>query len=96
MDRHKKKNTIAAAIKYDDKRDAAPKLTAKGRGSIAEKIIKLAMEHNIPIREDPALVQILSRLDIDEQIPPEIYKAIAEILAFVYSVNEQYRSKLSD
>jgi flagellar biosynthesis protein len=93
MDRHKKKNTIAAAIKYDDKRDAAPKLTAKGRGSIAEKIIKLAMEHNIPIREDPALVQILSRLDIDEQIPPEIYKAIAEILAFVYSVNEQYREK---
>lgn len=93
MDRHKKKNTIAAVIKYDDKRDAAPKLTAKGRGSIAEKIIKLAMEHNIPIREDPALVQILSRLDIDEQIPPEIYKAIAEILAFVYSVNEQYREK---
>ena len=93
MDRHKKKNTIAAAIKYDDKRDAAPKLTAKGRGSIAEKIIKLAMEHNIPIREDPALVHILSRLDIDEQIPPEIYKAIAEILAFVYSVNEQYRER---
>ena len=93
MDRHKKKNTIAAAIKYDDKRDAAPKLTAKGRGSIAEKIIKLAMEHNIPIRKDPALVQILSRLDIDEQIPPEIYKAIAEILAFVYSVNEQYRER---
>jgi len=93
MDRHKKKNTIAAVIKYDDKRDAAPKLTAKGRGSIAEKIIKLAMEHNIPIRKDPALVQILSRLDIDEQIPPEIYKAIAEILAFVYSVNEQYRER---
>jgi flagellar biosynthesis protein len=93
MDRHKKKNTIATAIKYDNKRDAAPKLTAKGRGLIAEKIIKLAMEHNIPIREDPALVQILSRLDIDEQIPPEIYKAIAEILAFVYSVNEQYREK---
>jgi len=93
MDRYKNKNTIAAAIKYDDKRDAAPKLTAKGRGSIAEKIIKLAMEHNIPIRKDPALVQILSRLDIDEQIPPEIYKAIAEILAFVYSVNEQYRDR---
>ena len=93
MDRHKKKNTIAAAIEYDDRRDAAPKVIAKGRGSIAEKIIKLAVEHNIPIREDPALVQILSRLDIDEQIPPEIYKAIAEILAFVYSVNEQYREK---
>ncbi|MDL1968458.1 MAG: EscU/YscU/HrcU family type III secretion system export apparatus switch protein [Deltaproteobacteria bacterium] len=93
MDRYKKKNTIAAAIEYDNKRDAAPKVTAKGRGSIAEKIIKLAMEHNIPIRKDPALVQILSRLDIDEQIPPEIYKAIAEILAFVYSINEQYRER---
>ena len=93
MDRHKKKSTIAAAIEYDNKRDAAPKVTAKGRGSVAEKIIKLAMEHNIPIREDPALVQILSRLDIDEQIPTEIYKAIAEILAFIYSVNEQYREK---
>jgi flagellar biosynthesis protein len=93
MNRHKKKNTIAATIEYDNKRDAAPKVTAKGRGLVAEKIIKVAMEHNIPIKRDPALVQILSRLDIDEQIPSEIYKAIAEILAFVYSVNEQYREK---
>ena len=95
MNRHKRKNTIVAAIKYDDKRDTAPKVTAKGRGSIAEKIIKLAMEHNIPIKKDPALVEILSRLDIDEEIPPELYKAIAEILAFVYSVNEQYRERRS-
>ncbi len=93
MNRHKKKNTIAATIEYDNKRDAAPKVTAKGRGLVAEKIIKVAMEHNIPIKRDPALVQILSRLDIDEQIPSELYKAIAEILAFVYSVNEQYRER---
>lgn len=93
MNRYKKKNTIAATIEYDNKRDAAPKVTAKGRGLVAEKIIKVAMEHNIPIKRDPALVQILSRLDIDEQIPSEIYKAIAEILAFVYSVNEQYRER---
>jgi flagellar biosynthesis protein len=93
MNTHKKKDTIAATIEYDSKRDAAPRVTAKGRGLVAEKIIKLAMEHNIPIKQDPALVQILSRLDIDEQIPLEIYKAIAEILAFVYSVNEQYREK---
>ena len=88
-----KKNTIAAAIEYDNKKDTAPRLTAQGRGSIAEKIIKLAVEHNIPIRKDPALVEILSRLDIDKEIPPELYKAIAEILAFVYSVNEQYRER---
>jgi len=88
-----KKNTIAAAVEYDNKKDTAPRLTAKGRGSIAEKIIKLAVEHNIPIRKDPALIEILSRLDIDEEIPPELYKAIAEILAFIYSVNEQYRER---
>ncbi|OPL16121.1 MAG: flagellar biosynthesis protein FlhB [delta proteobacterium ML8_D] len=92
MNRHRK-NTIAATIEYDNKRDSAPKVTAKGRGLVAEKIIEVAREHNIPIKRDPALVQILSRLDIDEQIPSEIYKAIAEILAFVYSVNEQYREK---
>ena len=93
MNRHKGKKIIAAAVEYDDRRDTAPRVTAKGRGSIAEKIIKLAMEHNIPIRKDPALVEILSRLDIDQEIPPELYKAIAEILAFVYSVNERYRER---
>jgi flagellar biosynthesis protein len=82
---------VAAAIKYDNRTDAAPKVVAKGRGAIAEKIIELARKHNIPIKNDPALVQILSKLDIDEQIPTELYKAVAEILAFVYSANERYR-----
>ncbi len=82
---------VAAAIKYDTRKDAAPKVIAKGRGAIAEKIIELAQKHNVPIKSDPALVQILSKLDIDEQIPIELYKAVAEILAFVYSANNQYR-----
>lgn len=88
------KSTIAAAIKYDSKKDTAPRLTAKGRGSVAEKIIRLAIEHNIPIKKDTALVEILSRLNIDEEIPPELYKAVAEILAFIYSLNEQYREDI--
>jgi len=91
MNKDKEKTTIAATLKYDGKRDPAPRVTARGRGAIAEKIIELAKEHKVPIKEDPALAQILSRLDIDEQIPPELYKAVAEILAFVYSVNERYR-----
>jgi flagellar biosynthesis protein len=82
---------VAAAIKYDNRKDAAPKVIAKGRGAIAEKIIALARENNITIKNDPALVQILSKLDIDEQIPVELYKAVAEILAFVYSANNRYR-----
>lgn len=83
---------VAAAIKYDDRKDAAPKVIAKGRGSIAEKIIELAKKNNVTITSDPALVQILSKLDIDEQIPEELYRAVAEILAFVYSANNRHRT----
>ena len=83
--------TVAAALKYDTRKDAAPKVIAKGQGAIAEKIIELAKKNNVPIKNDPGLVQILSKLDIDEQIPVELYKAVAEILAFVYSANDRYR-----
>jgi flagellar biosynthesis protein len=62
----------------------------KGRGAIAERILALAAEHHIPIKSDPALVQILSKLDLDEQIPVELYKAVAELLAFIYSANQRY------
>jgi len=82
---------VVAAIQYDNRKDAAPKVIAKGRGAIAEKIIELAQKNNVPIKSDPALVHILSKLDIDEQIPVKLYKAVAEILAFVYSANNRYR-----
>ncbi len=84
---------LAAAIRYDADKSDAPRLTAKGSGQVAEKIIELARRHDIPVREDRVLVQILSKLDIDRQIPPELYRAVAEILAFVYSANEQYREE---
>lgn len=84
---------MAAAIRYEAATSDAPKLTAKGKGAVAEKIIELARRHDIPVREDKALVQILSKLEIDQQIPPELYRAVAEILAFVYSANEQYREE---
>jgi flagellar biosynthesis protein len=84
---------VAAAIRYDSAKDDAPRLTAKGKGHVAERIIELARQHNIPIRTDRALVHILSKLDLDEHIPPDLYRAVAEILAFVYSANEQYRER---
>jgi len=93
MNKDKRETTIAATLKYDGKSNSAPKVTARGRGAIAEKIIELAKKHKVPIKEEPALAQILSRLDIDEQIPSELYKAVAEILAFVYSINERLRAK---
>ncbi len=76
----------AVALRYEQKKDAAPKVVAKGRGWIAEKIIQVAREHGVPLKEDDALVEVLSKLDIYEEIPIELYKAVAEILVFVYQI----------
>jgi flagellar biosynthesis protein len=65
---------------------------AKGMGNVAEKIIQLAQEHNIPIKEDPDLVELLVQLDLDQEIPPELYKIVAEILAFVYNLDRSRQS----
>jgi len=73
----------AAALKYEIGKDNAPKVIAKGKGIIAEKIIEIAKKENIPIYEDPDTVEILSSLDIGQEIPPELYEVIAEILAYV-------------
>lgn len=94
--REKKRDArIAAAIKYDSEKSSAPAVTASGKGAIAEKIIALAQENGIPIKDDPALVQILSKLKVGSEIPVELYRAVAEILAFVYSLNEEQRIKKS-
>jgi flagellar biosynthesis protein len=89
------KSKLAAAIRYNGSKDNAPRVTAKGRGVIADKIIELAKKNDIPIKSDPGLVQILCKLDIDEQIPEDLYKAVAEILAFVYSINSKLNENKS-
>ena len=83
---------IAAALGYDPSKTDAPKLMAKGQGDIADKIIELAKEHNTPIREDRDLVAVLAKLDLDQEIPPELYHTIAELLAFVYRANKLYKN----
>jgi flagellar biosynthesis protein len=77
----------AAALKYQHGTDPVPRLVAKGGGHIADKIIALAKENGIPIHEDKNLIEILSTLDLYEQIPPKLYKAVAEILAFIYKLS---------
>ncbi|THB80063.1 MAG: flagellar biosynthesis protein FlhB [Desulfobacteraceae bacterium] len=79
----------AVALKYDREKDDAPRVKAKGKGPVAEKIIELARKHDIPIKDDPDLIEVLARLDLEEEIPSEIYVAVAELLAFVYSANSQ-------
>lgn len=83
----------AVALSYDKEKDPAPRIAAKGKGLIAEQIIKVAEQHEIPIREDAALVEILEKLDIDSVIPLEAYAAVAEILNYVYKLNAKARQK---
>ena len=86
MPRNPKK---AVALKYKPGQENAPKVTAKGIGSVAEKIIDIARKQGIPVKDDPDLVEVLSRLDLDEEIPPELYVIVAELLAFVYGLNRK-------
>ena len=81
------KSPKAVALKYDQKRDRAPKVVAKGRGLVAEKIIDVAREHHVPLYEDKNLIQILDALELETEIPPELYRAVAEVLAFIYRLN---------
>lgn len=77
----------AAALRYDQIQDRAPKVVAKGRGKMAERIVAAAREHDVPLVEDRNLVQMLEALDIDTEIPAELYQAVAEVLVFVYRLN---------
>lgn len=81
----------AAALRYDPKRDSAPKVVARGSGYVAERIEALAREHHIPLHEDPNLVDVLEAMDVDTEIPPALYRAVAEVLAFVYRLNGKMR-----
>lgn len=78
---------LAVALAYNPG-DGAPKVVAKGRGLIAEEIIARAREHGIYIHESPELVALLAQVDLDARIPPELYVAVAELLAWLYRVEE--------
>ncbi len=87
MKTSKSRQKRAAALRYQPKSDNAPKVIAKGKGKVAEKIIEIAKEHNIYIHNDPDLIEVLYQLDLNEDIPSELYVVVAELLAFVYSLN---------
>jgi flagellar biosynthesis protein len=79
----------AVAINYNKEMDIAPKIIAKGKGVLADKIIEIAKQNNIPLYEDPDLIEILSKLDLGQEIPPELYKIIAEVLVYIYKSNNK-------
>lgn len=83
----RKKPPKAVALKYQPQSDTAPRVVAKGKGKVAEKIIEIARAHHIYIQNDPDLIEVLAQLDLDDEIPPDLYAVVAELLSFVYSLN---------
>lgn len=93
MKEKKQKPKQAIALSYDPS-DDAPKVVASGRGILADKIIEKAQEFDVPIHRDDKLADTLSRLEIGEMIPPELYEVVAEILIFVDSM-DKLKSKMN-
>ncbi len=79
----------AVALRYDAEIDRAPVVVAKGKGYIADSIIKTAQDSGIPLKEDSELINYLMSLDLYEEIPPDLYPIIAEILAFIYRMDHE-------
>jgi flagellar biosynthesis protein len=89
VSRQAKKGTkplVAAALEYDPEQDRAPRVVASGQRKIAEQILAEARKHNIPIHEDPALTAALASVNLGEEIPPELYHVVAEVLAYICRV----------
>jgi len=78
----------AIALSYDQEATGAPRIVAKGRGLIAEQILALAEEHDIHIHQSPELIEVLIRMELGDEIPEALYRAIAEVIAFAYGLKQ--------
>ena len=92
MPNNNKKLRKAVAIKYNPAKGQAPIIVAKGQGEIAQVILNKAQEHGVPVTQNPPVAEVLNQLKLGEEIPPELYKAVAEILAFVYLLEHKQDS----
>ncbi|MCX7710391.1 MAG: EscU/YscU/HrcU family type III secretion system export apparatus switch protein [Clostridia bacterium] len=88
-----KKVKEVAALQYTPDSDKAPKLVALGKGEMAEKILEAAKENNVPIYQDAELAHNLNKLDLGDEIPPELYEVVAEILIFVSQLDQSFGEK---
>ena len=82
----------AIALRWDEELSSAPEVVAAGRGEIAKRILDAAAEHGIPVREDPELCELLALLDVGDEIPVELYTAVAELLVYLYRLSGELRS----
>ena len=79
----------AVALKYEQTKDNAPKVKAKGEGKTAQKIIQIAKESGVTLKKDENLVELLSKVELDSEVPPEMYKAVAEVFSFLYNITKK-------
>lgn len=82
-------NRKAIALRYEVERDHAPRMVAKGSGYVADRILELAREHDVPLYHDADLTAVLAKLNVNQEIPEHLFRAVAEVLAFVYRLNER-------
>ncbi|MDR3563829.1 MAG: EscU/YscU/HrcU family type III secretion system export apparatus switch protein [Negativicutes bacterium] len=87
-DSDKEERKQAVAIKYEQKHSQAPVVVAKGQGLVAEQIMAAAKQHAVPVYQNKTLAGMLMAVELDSQIPPELYKAVAEVLAYVYRLDQ--------
>ena len=78
----------AVALKYDRQSDNAPRVVAKGKGTSAENIIQIAQLHDLPIHKDEDLVELLSKVELDREIPEKLYVAVVEVFSFIYKITK--------
>lgn len=88
------KADIAVALQYDG-RDA-PRVTAKGHGAVARRILEVARANDVPLQEDEHLVQVLARIELGDEIPENLYRAVAEVIAFAYLVSGKMPGQSGD
>ncbi len=90
------KRPQAVALQYDAAHSAAPKVVAKGRGELADRILEAARREGIPLYRDPDLIQVLGQLDVGAQIQPELYRAVAQVMIFIYKMNQKKKAEVVD
>ncbi|MEX2462187.1 MAG: FlhB-like flagellar biosynthesis protein [Paenibacillaceae bacterium] len=95
MNENKNEIKKAVALKYASDKQQAPIVIAKGKGEVAERIMQKAKEFGIPLQEDASLVEVLSKLELNQEIPAELYQLVAEILSFIYRSDQRAKGMIN-
>lgn len=90
MDKREKSSPQAVALQHEQRADSVPRIVAAGKGDLAQQIIAAAKAAGVDIVEDPDLLEVLGRIPVGEEIPAELFQAVAELLAFIYRMNGRY------